>query len=479
MRAKFLHFADCHLGYRQYNLKERFNDFGRAFHHVIDVAIAEKVDFVLLAGDLFHKRAIDALTLNNAVSALERLRNAQIPCIAVQGNHEKAYFDDYIGWMEFLNYRQYITLLDAEFNEGKPALVPFEKRKGSYVDPIPGVRVHGLCYLGAGTAKGVAAYSEALAELPRDDVEYGIFMTHAGVEGEVDEMGGLSMREWSCLREHADYIALGHIHKPYTRDEWIYNPGSIETCSTAEVTWKDRGYFLVEIDTERSEGPKHTAKLVANPRRPFERMSLKTDLIETPELLYKQAHDLMSRRARDLGPSRLEEAKRPVVDFHLTGLLTFERSALSLKHLEEMATELLNALHPLIRNNTHGADYAVAPGETMNRLALERHVLSDLFGRDARFAPRSRKWARLALDIKSLTLDGASPEAILDELEARMARIEAGTEDDSDDSGDDTGDDSSEGKIVDAVIEITQGGDFAQGPSLTENGMGAYAHPNG
>ena len=63
MRAKFLHIADCHLGYRQYNLAERYNDFGRAFHRMIDIAIAEKVDFVLLAGDLFHKRAIDALTL--------------------------------------------------------------------------------------------------------------------------------------------------------------------------------------------------------------------------------------------------------------------------------------------------------------------------------------------------------------------------------------------------------------------------------
>ena len=70
MRVRFLHMADCHLGYRQYNLRERFNDFGRAFHHVIDVAIREKVDFVLLAGDLFHKRAIDALTLNQAIAAL-------------------------------------------------------------------------------------------------------------------------------------------------------------------------------------------------------------------------------------------------------------------------------------------------------------------------------------------------------------------------------------------------------------------------
>jgi DNA repair exonuclease SbcCD nuclease subunit len=416
--------ADCHLGYRQYNLRERFNDFGRAFHHVIDVAIAEKVDFVLLAGDLFHKRAIDALTLNQAMSALERLRNARIPCIAVQGNHEHAYFDDFIGWMEFLNLRQYLILLDADYVEGKPGLRPYTRPKGSYYDPIPGVRVHGLRYLGAGTAKGVDAYSAALAEIPRDGVEYSIFITHAGIEGEVDGMSGLSMREWSCLRKHSDYVALGHIHKPFTRDDWIYNPGSLETCSSAEVAWRERGYFLVEVDTARSEGPKHTVKLIANPRRPFERLFLKTDLIESPEALYKQAHELMSRRARDLGPTRLEPGTMPVVDFHLQGLLNFDRTAMSLSQFEAMAREILNALHPLIRNDTHSADYAPASGETMNRQTLERHVLDNLFSRDARFAPRSRQWARLALDLKTLTLDGASPEVILDELEARMARID-------------------------------------------------------
>lgn len=424
MRAKFLHMADCHLGYRQYNLSERFNDFGRAFHYVIDVAIREKVDFVLLAGDLFHKRAIDALTLNQAISALERLRAAQIPCVAVQGNHEHAYFDEQIGWLEFLNIRQYLVLLDAKFTEGRPALRQYKRPYGSYFDPIPGVRVHGLQYHGAGTAKAVTGYSECLVDVPRDGVEYSIFLTHAGVEGEVDQMGGLSMNEWSCLRKHADYVALGHIHKPYTREEWIYNPGSLETCSVAETTWQERGYYLVEVDTARGEGVKHTARLVTNPRRPFERIYLKTDLINSPDALYTQARELMTRRARDLGASRLEESTRPIVDLHLQGQLNFDRSALSLNILEEMAKETLNALHPLVRNNTHSADYIGDPGQTMNRRALERYVLEDFFGRDARYAPRSRKWARLALELKTMALDGVNAEIILDELEARMARIE-------------------------------------------------------
>ena len=115
MKARFLHFADCHLGNRQYNNIERGHDFGRAFIWVIDKAVAEKVDFVVLAGDLFEKRSIDAQTLQQAMRGLERLQRANIPCLAVEGNHELAYFEDRVGWMPFLAARDLLILLDAKF----------------------------------------------------------------------------------------------------------------------------------------------------------------------------------------------------------------------------------------------------------------------------------------------------------------------------------------------------------------------------
>ncbi len=124
MRTKFLHFSDCHLGYRQYNSKDRFNDFGRAFMDVINTAIDERVEFVILAGDLFQKRSIDALTLNSAMRGLERLARAKIPCIAVEGNHELAYFNEAIGWLRFLAERELLFLLHPTLGEGKASLRP-------------------------------------------------------------------------------------------------------------------------------------------------------------------------------------------------------------------------------------------------------------------------------------------------------------------------------------------------------------------
>ena len=422
MRAKFLHMADCHLGFRQYNLRDRFNDFGRVFFNVLDTAIAERVDFVLLAGDLFHKRSIDALTLNQAVAGLERLQRAGIPCLAVEGNHEHAYIDDYIGWMKFLALRQLIVLIDAEFEEGKPQLKPYAQRTGSYIDPVPGLRVHGLRYFGSGTNRAIAGYAEAMAELPADGIEYTVFMTHAGVEGEVADMSGLSMSEWSPLRGKTDYVALGHIHKPYTREDWLYNPGSLETCSAAEAVWSDRGYYLVEVDTTR-EGSKHVATLHQAKRRPFVRLSLKTDLIGTPDALYDQARQLMTRRARDLGVARWGPDERPVVDLQLFGVLQFERAALELTKLEALVQEIFEPLHPMIRNHTTSNELPIGAGESVNRAQLEREVLADFFHRDGRFSGQSRAWARTALSMKALALDGAAPEAVLDDLEARMAQM--------------------------------------------------------
>jgi exonuclease SbcD len=47
---RFMHVADIHLGYQQYGSRERFNDFSRVFLHIVDQAVEQRVDFVLLDG---------------------------------------------------------------------------------------------------------------------------------------------------------------------------------------------------------------------------------------------------------------------------------------------------------------------------------------------------------------------------------------------------------------------------------------------
>ncbi len=428
MKARFLHFADCHLGYRQYNNLERYNDFARAFLSIIDVAIDQKVDFVVLAGDLFEKRSIEALTLNQAMIGLERLKAANIPCIAVEGNHELSYHDEIIGWMHFLANRRLLMLLDPVFEAGAPRLTPFANRKGSYIDPMPGLRIHGLRYVGSSTATAVENYAKALEALPRDGIQYTIFIAHAGVEGVMTEQaGGLSHRQWSVLHPYVDYLALGHIHKPFEFDHWIYNPGSPETCSLFEATWPHRGYYLVEVDTDRpraEDEPKHSATLYANPRRVIHRLSIKTDLLTSPAELLTYSQTYLQRKAQDLGVNKLSDDQRPVVELQLTGVLPFDRSALDLEALEALLQATFNPLVTLVRNLTRSVDFAVEFSEGVSRSELERRVLSELITRDTRFQAQSEQWVELTLGLKKLALSNASAEALLDELTAQMAGLQ-------------------------------------------------------
>jgi len=81
---RFLHAADIHLGNQQYNHDERFNDFYRGFQKVAQCAIDEAVTVCLIAGDLFHKVAIDSFTLIQAEHELQRMQNAGIRVLAVR-----------------------------------------------------------------------------------------------------------------------------------------------------------------------------------------------------------------------------------------------------------------------------------------------------------------------------------------------------------------------------------------------------------
>src|SRR5260370_41667800 len=120
-------------------------------------------------------------------------------------------------------------------------------------------------------------------------------MMHTGVDGIVPRLAGLpTQSQFEPLKKHIDYLALGHVHKPFEIGDWIYNPGSTETCGAEEAAWEDRGYYYVEIDTEvpalmadpATPSPRHRATHLVSKRRPFVRHELRVDGLNEPNELY-------------------------------------------------------------------------------------------------------------------------------------------------------------------------------------------------
>jgi DNA repair protein SbcD/Mre11 len=413
---RFMHIADVHLGYQQYGSKERFNDFSAVFLHIVEQAIAQQVAFLLVAGDLFEKRTVDPLAMRVAVEGLRMLQEAGIPVLAVEGNHEKAHYRDQYSWVDFLDGLGYLHLLNPRFEEERVILEPYGEEGGAYLDLPGGVRVYGIKYYGASTGKVFGLFTQALAEIDHSDVQFTILMAHAGLEGQLPRYSGtLTHNDLAPLREQIDYLALGHIHKPYTAEGWIYNPGSPETWSIEETAWPERGYFLVEV--QPGSNPNHQARLVSTPRRPFHRSRLEVDALTEPNTLYDAVRKLLQREG-----SSVPREPAPVVELTLSGILPFNRFDLDLDFVKTLIEEAWSPLVTRVQNRTTPADFEVAVDMEASRPELERAIIRELLERDARYRSAAEEWAQIALDVKRLALEDSTPEAVIDHL--RRARAE-------------------------------------------------------
>jgi DNA repair exonuclease SbcCD nuclease subunit len=232
------------------------------------------------------------------------------------------------------------------------------------------------------------------------------------------------------IRPFVQYLALGHVHIRFDREGWLFNPGSLETCSVDEVG-EDRGFYLVDVDTERA--PAIQATLLTPRRRPFLRFRVDAGQARTPgelEALVQAAvrpHIDSTGTISDPGGWSAGSARdptgewnKPVVDLCLRGTLRFDRKDLDLNALEMIASRALNALHVEVKNQAVPRDFQSNDGGPVSRQELERRTLEALFMNDTRYQPDAGHWAEVAAEIKRMAVSGAEPETLAQFLEQSL-----------------------------------------------------------
>ena len=90
---RFLHAADVHLdspcSSRSETVRHRLRDASRlAFRRLVDLALSERVDVVLIAGDLFDDERLSFHTERFLLEQLHRLDTEAIPVVYATGNHD-------------------------------------------------------------------------------------------------------------------------------------------------------------------------------------------------------------------------------------------------------------------------------------------------------------------------------------------------------------------------------------------------------
>jgi DNA repair protein SbcD/Mre11 len=417
---KFLHIADIHLGIRRYRSEERARDFFLAWRDCIErYALAEKVSFVLIAGDLFDARKVEPQAMNQAMFCLSKLREAGIPAIVIEGNHDCHESEKKFSWLRSLSQWGFIHLLEPVYGESGVELLPWNSdlKAGSFID-IDGVRVFGSVWYGSTVGQALPGLIDQLRN-HHSERRFNIMMLHTDVEGQLNRpIPALSVAKINELRTYINYLALGHTHKNFEIDGWVYNPGSLEACSVDEYA-NVRGAYLVEIDNGR-----HSAQLIRDyHQRPVARLGFDVSGRATPEELHAALFDQLRR---EMTPHDGVEGGRPapVIELVLRGHLGFKNSLLELNRIRDEVEEKFNPLLAIVRNQTVPIEYAVATGQSehLSRGERERLVIEDLISRDTRFREQAAAMAMLVLEAKRLALSDELPAKIVELIEERLAQ---------------------------------------------------------
>ena len=256
---KILHTSDLHIGkyIGTYDLKE---DTEYVLNQVVDTAIRERVEVVLISGDVFDRPNPSEEAIKMYVSFLKKLLDKNIKVIAISGNHDSGIrlsaYKDILGKGYFV---------EGEFNS--------PMRKVSLSDEYGPVNFYMLPFFtpfivksNLKLEKGLENYDLAMDEIIKreniDTSQRNIILAHQFVAGfkfggseedfsysngdekNVAGVGIISLDKF----QNFDYVALGHIHKPQKISrETIRYSGSLLKYKTSEINGPDKSVVIIDL----------------------------------------------------------------------------------------------------------------------------------------------------------------------------------------------------------------------------------------
>jgi len=228
--VRFAHFADVHLGgWKQQPLQElNFQSFKKA----IDVCINSKLDFILIAGDLFDSAYPSIETLKETFAEFKKLKDAKLPCFIIAGSHD--YSVSGKTFLEVLEKAGFCkNIADFEEKENKIILNPTIQE---------GIALYGY----SGKKSGLEIYDLRKLKLNDAPGMFKILMLHTTLDKAKGTLPVDAIE--SDLLPKADYYALGHLHIDFQYANFVY-PGPMFPNNFQELEDLHYGSFYI-VDTK-------------------------------------------------------------------------------------------------------------------------------------------------------------------------------------------------------------------------------------
>lgn len=248
---RLLHTSDWHLG-RCLHGQNLLNEQAAFLDHLAEVVRAERVDLLIVAGDVYDRALppVEAVTVLDA--ALDRLLDAGATVLMSAGNHDSA---QRLGFGRHRSARAGLHLRTGLHDAAEPLLLSDQHGEIAcyaigYLDP-------GLVCAELGVARShQAVLGQALSGIRRDATARGssrvVVAAHAFVAGgqpsdsERDVTVGGVDRVSAPLFDGFSYTALGHLHRPQILTDQIRYSGSPLPYSFSEAG-QTKGSWLVDL----------------------------------------------------------------------------------------------------------------------------------------------------------------------------------------------------------------------------------------
>ncbi len=212
--VRIAHFADTHLGYKQYNLEEREKDIYDVLEEIGDKVLEEHADIVVHSGDLFDSPRPTTQAYYALKKFLKRL-DGKTMFFAVLGDHDKPKIRSMPPHRLFDDQIQTLGM----HGEAQQQLLNLKGEK---------VLVAGISNLSRNYRTLLVEELNKLEALEKD-CDCSILMLHEGIDKFfIEEACELSLTD---LPKNFNYYAMGHLHSrvraSHGQGELAY-PGSSE-----------------------------------------------------------------------------------------------------------------------------------------------------------------------------------------------------------------------------------------------------------
>lgn len=407
---RFIHCADIHLGKTYYNNEVRYNDFFNAFSRVVENAVTEKVDALLVAGDLFHNAGVKPLTLSKTIDILEPLKRAEIEVVAISGNHDRIYKQGELSWLQFLSLRGYLKFLqpNIDTHTGKIDFPKWDDKKktGGKVN-IKGVNIYGLGYWGA---TGGLMAKKSLDKIDRK--QKNILLFHTGVwDYAFIDIGKISKEDIMPLKDYFNYVALGHGHNHYEIDNFAYNPGSLENINMGEEK-QEKGFYIVEFE-ESVPKPEH----ITLKTRPLLRFDIDVSGSRSSKDVYQAITKYCLSKEGSVIPSS-------IIFIRISGKIHFHSYEIESDVIRDIISDKFSPIYTDIENLTSLTSKKIRGDEILTLNERVRRTIQDMVEESEEYRAYSKELTNLIFKFKDSVLSKSyNEEELIDYIQKERKRI--------------------------------------------------------